>query len=312
MSFWSAFELWRDPLAADIVSAVACAALGVFLVLRKLSFVAATVPQAAGVGVTLALLLAGLLGIEADHHAHASPLWLDPTLWGFVAATLTGVPLGLRRPRPELPSDAIIAVAYVGSQAAIVLLAAKLGQEMNHVQAVLLGSAVAVEPRVLYMVLGVALVTLVTLGAVGRRLVYSSFDREVAIVSGLPVRALDVVLLGLVGLAASTFTRAVGALPVFAMLVLPPTAALLVRRGLAATFAIALSVAAIGTFVGFWASWKVDQGVRLFGLSLQIPAPTGATIVVTLGFFALAAALSRRLAAAAYRLWYAGRRREGA
>ena len=78
MSFWSAFELWRDPLTADVVSAVACAALGVFLVLRKLSFVAATVPQAAGVGVTLALLLAGILGIEANHHAHASLLAHGP------------------------------------------------------------------------------------------------------------------------------------------------------------------------------------------------------------------------------------------
>src|SRR5207245_9055201 len=117
-----------------------------------------------------------------------SPVWLDPTLWGFVVATLTGVPLGLRRPKPDMPADAIIALSYVVAWALVVLLAAKIGQELNHVQSVLLGSAVAVEPRVLAVVVGVGAVTAAALVLLGRRLVFASFDREVATVAGLPVR----------------------------------------------------------------------------------------------------------------------------
>ena len=41
VSFWESFALWRDPMIVAIVSAAMLAYLGVFIVLRRVVFVAA-------------------------------------------------------------------------------------------------------------------------------------------------------------------------------------------------------------------------------------------------------------------------------
>jgi zinc/manganese transport system permease protein len=94
--------------------------------------------------------------------------------------------------------------------------------------------------------LSVALAVLAALALVGRPLLLASLDPELARARGLPVRALDVGFLLLLGLAVAATSQITGALLVFALLVAPAAAAQsLTGRpalGMLASVAIALAV----------------------------------------------------------------------
>ena len=100
----------------------------------------------------------------------------------------------------------------------------------------------------------VAIVVLAALAVVGRPLLLASLDPEVARARGVPVRALDVGFLLMLGLAVAATSQITGALLVFALLVAPPAAAqaLTPRPGLSLVLSVAFCAARdVG---GAWAS----------------------------------------------------------
>jgi zinc transport system permease protein len=94
----------------------------------------------------------------------------------------------------------------------------------------------------------------------------------------------DVALSVTIGLAIPAAARALGALPVFAFLTLPASAALLLRVRLATAFALATAFGVLAAGGGYLASW--------FG-----ETPTGATMVVAAALFLLPGVVFRRVRA---------------
>jgi zinc/manganese transport system permease protein len=90
---------------------------------------------------------------------------------------------------------------------------------------------------------------------IGRPLLFSSIDEAVASARGLPVRALGVVFLGLVGVTAAAASQAVGALLLLGLLAAPAGAAhrLTTRPyvGIAVSAAIALASVWIGLSIAY-------------------------------------------------------------
>jgi zinc transport system permease protein len=114
-----------------------------------------------------------------------------------------------------------------------------------------------------------------------KELVFVSFDPETAAALGYDTRRWDGLLFGTLGLAIPVAARALGALPVFAFLTIPAAAALLVVRRLRTAFLLAAAIGLAAAAGGYLVSWF-----------LQIP--TGATMVVLAGIFALPGVALRR------------------
>lgn len=133
-------------------------------------------------------------------------------------------------------------------------------------------------------------VVLVTLG-LRRQLFAVSQDEEFARVTGLPVRALNLLTAVTAAVTVTVAMRVVGLLLVSALMVVPVAAAQQLSRSFAATFAIAVAIGVSVTIGGTVTSFYQD-------------VPPGATIVLlTIGGFialtALATPLARRRARAA-------------
>jgi zinc transport system permease protein len=96
--------------------------------------------------------------------------------------------------------------------------------------------------------------------------------------------AWDAALSVTIGLAIPASARALGALPVFALLTLPASAALLLRVRLGTAFALSAAVGVLAAGGGYLASWFAET-------------PTGATMVAVAAIFLLPGALLRRTAA---------------
>jgi len=123
----------------------------------------------------------------------------------------------------------------------------------------------------------------VVLGAVAiaRPLLFASIDPELAALHGVPVRALGLGLLGLIGVVTAEGTQAIGALLVLGLIAAPAGAALRLTSkpylGMALSAAIAL--------VAMWGG---------IALSYALPSlpPSTAIVALAVGAYALASAVS--------------------
>lgn len=269
-SFLEARELWQAPLLASLLAGALLGFLGVYVVLRRTVFVSAALTQISTVGLVFGLFLEERLHIEAEHAHHQLGMAM-----GF--AVVGSVLLDALRPR-RLPAEALVGAAWVTASALVVLGVSKLVHAAHDLGGMVFGNAVAVPDEELWMIAAVAAICAVVHLAFRKELTFSAFDPETARAMGLRTRAWDVLLSVTIGLAIPAAARPLGALPVFALLTLPASAALLLRVRLATALALATGFGVVAAAGGYLASWFAET-------------PTGATMVAVAALFLVPGAL---------------------
>jgi len=242
-----ALSLFREAILTGVIAGAVLGYLGVFIVLRRMVFVAAGLTQAAGLGVVLAFYSAIHLGVE-----------VHPVLGAILGALAAAVVLSIPPDRLRISSESVLAAVWLLGSAGAVLFGSRIRQEAHDVESILFGPAVLVRPEDFVLVLGVAGIAL-ALGVWMRRgVVLAGFDPDGARVQGVPVRWLDFGLLAIVTLLVSVSTRALGALPVFAFSVGPAIAALLAAPSLRYAFPLAFFGGALAGGCGYLSAWWLD------------------------------------------------------
>jgi zinc transport system permease protein len=278
--FWESWFLWRDPLAVAIMAAASCAFVGVYIVLKRVVFVSAALSQLSGMGVALAFYLASVMGLDP----HNAPVWLHPLWYSLGFAVAGAVLFSLNLAHRRVAGETVIGIAYLVAAAAVILIlnSPHVTQEAHEVNDLLYGNAVAVPPAQIYIMASVMLVVFVLHGLFGKEFVFVTFDPEMARTLGIGARRWNLLLFLTVALAISASTRAIGALPVFAFMVIPPAAGLLLGERLWSVFAIAVTVAVLAAALGYYASFKWSL-------------PTGASMVVVASLFLVPGLIRLRL-----------------
>ena len=272
--FLSAREIWEVPLAASVVAGALLGFLGVYVVLRRTVFVSAALTQLSTFGLVVTLLVEERVHIETEHAIEQ----LGVAMAFSVAGALV---LGAFRAR-RLPAEASVGAAWVTGSALVVLGTSRLVHAAHDLGGMVFGNAVAVSAAELAMIAGVAALCTAVHAAFAKEIAFASFDPETARALGMNVRLWDSALFLTIGLAIPAAARALGALPVFAFLTLPAAAALLLRVGFSRAFALAGAFGVLAATAGYILSWLWEL-------------PTGATMVVIAGLFAVPGALSRAM-----------------
>ena len=268
--FLAAREIWQAPLLASVMAGALLGFLGVYVVLRRTVFVSAALTQISTVGLVAGLFLEERFHVEAEHAHHQLGVAM-----GF--AVVGALLLGALRPK-RLPAEATVGAAWVAASAAVVLGVSQLVHASHNLGGMVFGNAVAVPEDELWMIAAVALVCAALHLAFAKEIAFASFDPETADASGLRVRRWDAILSLTIGLAIPASARALGALPVFALLTRPASAALLLGLRFRAVFAVATSVGVVSAAGGYLASWFAET-------------PTGATMVLVAALALLPGAL---------------------
>ncbi len=260
----------RRALAAGVALSVAGALLGVFIVQRGLGLLSDGLAHATFGGLALGLLL----GTTADG---ATAVALP-----FTVAIALGIQYVRRHTRlgGEVATGVFFAVSFA---AGILFLGLRSTQAAPvNVEALLFGSLLAVSPEALAGITALTLVVFVALAWLGPRLAYATFDPELASLSGVPVAALEYVLLALTAVVVVVGVKTVGVVLVSAFVVVPAATANLLGRSPAGITLLAVLIGVGGTAFGLFASYHLNVA-------------TGATIILTLGAgFFLALLLRRR------------------
>jgi zinc transport system permease protein len=270
--FWDSWELFREPVYAAGIAGLVLGLLSVYIVLRRMVFVSAAITQGAGFGVAASFYVAVRFG------------WSIDPVWGATAMSLATAALVAPDPRRlGLSREMVLGLAFALFSGGAVLASARIPDEAHDLQAILFGTAVVVSTEELHRlaisgaaILGVQLWWF-------RGFAFASFDPLAARVQGLPVRLLDVLLLVSIGVMVGEAARALGALPAFALSVLPGVAAVQLARGpLIVTFAVAAVLGATAGMAGYVAAFLLDL-------------PVGATQTALAGGFVVAATAVRGL-----------------
>ena len=269
-----------------LVVLLGCAALGLaagvvgsFALLRGRALLADAIGHAALPGVVAAALLVAALGGEARA--------LAPLLLGAAVSAILGL-LALRRLtasgriRPDAGIAVVLSSFYALGAVGLSVAQALPGAAQAGLSHFILGQAATLNEGDALLAGGLALGCVGVVAALFQPLRALCFDEAFAAAQGVPVRALDLALLGLLLAVTIAGLPAVGLILVVALLVVPAAAARLLVDRLPAMLALAGLFGALAGVAGALASTRFAA------------IPTGAAVVLAgLVMFGGALAVSR-------------------
>ncbi|HEY7599762.1 MAG TPA: metal ABC transporter permease [Candidatus Limnocylindrales bacterium] len=262
-----AFGFMQRGLVASVLVGVVCAVMGTFVVLKGLAFIGDAVSHATFPG----LVIAYLLGL---------PLYIG----GAVAAVATALAIGLVSRHGRLRFDTSVGVIFAGTFALGVLLFSTISGYVADLLGYLLGNVLGITTGDLLQVLLLGGIVLAVVLALRKELLYATFDPLGAAAAGLPVGALEYLLLILLGVTIVVSIQAVGIILVVAMLVTPAATAqlLVVRFGRMMALAVVFAAfsAVLGLYLSFYLNLASGASIVLvettfFGLALLLGPRTG-------------------------------------
>ena len=144
---------------------------------------------------------------------------------------------------------------------------------------VLFGNLLGISEDQLWVIVLVSLGVALALALIGRPLLFASLDADVAAARGVPVRALGLLFMALLAVTVSEATLAVGALLVFALLLLPAAVAhqLTTRpsAALAGAAGLAVLLTWIGSIIGFYTGYPGSVCISLLAFASYVAVVGG-------------------------------------
>ncbi|MFJ3878236.1 metal ABC transporter permease [Streptomyces sp. NPDC090077] len=256
----------RALIAAALVG-ITAPAIGTYLVQRRQAVMGDGLGHIAMTGVALGFVL------------HTSPVWMAT-----LVAVAGAVGMELIRSRGKTSGDVALSMLFYGGLAGGVMIINVGGGSTTNLLSAMFGSITTVTPEDLTaMAVLAAFVLGVTVG-MRRQLFAVCQDEEFARVTGLPVRALNLLLAVTAAVTVTVAMRIVGLLLVSAMMVIPVAAAQRLTRGFAATLGLGIAISLAVSLTGTAATYYIN-------------APSGAAIVLlAIAVFIVTTALSTPMA----------------
>ncbi len=244
----------RSLLAAAMVGGL-CSIIGVFVVLRGLAFVGAGTSHAAFAGVALGYLIG----------------W-PPLLLAIVFGLATVWITGWVEERGRMKLDVSIGILYTTTMSLGILFIGLMKTYNAEVYGYLFGSVLSVTPEEIRIIGALSILVLGLLLVFSKELYFIAFDQEMAEASGVPARQMFFLLLTLVALTVVVSLKTVGAILVFAMILIPASTAYQLTHSLKT---LTLYSSAIGIFTSvagvlISAIWDVPSGPAIVLLATTL------------------------------------------
>jgi zinc transport system permease protein len=231
----------QRAVVAGIMSAIISGTIGAFLVQRRLSLLADSLAHTSFGGIALGLFLG-----------------INPLLSALLVSILGATTLSELRRRTTLTGDAMTAVIF-SSGLALGVIVVSLGRGFTvNVFGFLFGSILLIGFEDLLVTTVIMLSVLLGIGLFYKELVYMIFDEDSARASGVPVTALDYLLIGLASAAVVGSIRAVGVLLVSALIVMPNLASAAIARSFKESILVAEAFSVISVLIGILVSFHLN------------------------------------------------------
>jgi manganese/iron transport system permease protein len=253
----------RGLLGVSLVAAL-CGVIGVYVVLRGLSYIGDAMAHAVFPGIVGAFLLK-----------------TNTLFGGLLAAILTSLGIGFVTQRSGLKQDSAIGIIFVGMFAFGVVLLSSVKTYAVDLSRILTGDPLGISSNDIWLTLGLGVVVGLVLMAFNKEWLLVAFDPTEARVIGLPVNRLNNLLLVLIACTVVLAIQMVGTILVVSLLVTSASTARLLTTRVSTMMVLGAGIGMVSGVLGLYASYHLS-------------IPPGATVVLTNTFFFLLVLLLRR------------------
>jgi len=262
----------RYALIAGILTSLPLGVVGAFVVVRRISYLAAAISHAVLGGIGGALYCQSAFGWD----------WFSPLLGAVIAAILAAVIMGCVHLYAQQREDTVIGAIWSLGMA-IGLLLIHMTPGYNDGMSYLFGDILIIAKADLYITAVLSVGMLLLVGLYYKELLAVTYDVEFAELRGVPVKRFYFLLLGLTSLTVVLMVSLVGIVLVIALLTLPAGIAAHFSRKLWQMMAGAVLLCACLSTGGVLISYAGDM-------------PTGPCIIVVTGLAYLTVVLGCALA----------------
>lgn len=201
-------------------------------------------------------------------------LHINPLVGALIVSVLASIGIEYLRSVGKIVGESILALFLSGSLAiAIILISVNKSRNLN-LMGYLFGSITTITSQELLIVSLCAVIVFISIIALYKQLFLSTFSEDLASVSGIPVKKINLFLTILSAVTIAISIRIVGILLVSALIVIPVITAMEYGKGFLKTTIFSILFSVLSVVVGLVISFYFDL-------------PSGGVIVlVLLGFFA--------------------------
>ena len=267
------FEFFRNGLLAAVLVGGLCGLIGVYIVLRGMSYIGHGLSHAIFGGAVVSFVMAWNFYVGAG-------------LWGFLAAVLINQTVR----RTKIGADAAIGVITTASFAAGVALISRYRRFTRSFDAALFGNILGVTSQDVAVVAAVTLMVALVIFIFYKQLLFTTFDAEVAAVYGVRTAWVDTLFALVLAAALIASMQILGVTLIAAALVIPAITARLLTDSFNRLLVLSTLTGALTGLAGMYLSYYVDVA-------------SGATIVLLqAAVFSLVLTLTSLQKRAAHRL----------
>jgi zinc transport system permease protein len=258
------FQFFQNALIGGTIAALACAWVGLFLILRKESMIGDGIAHTAFGGIALGLFF----GIQ-------------PILTALLVSVIAVLGISYMRQKGLAQSDSAIAVMLALGFSTGLIIISLAGGFTVELFSYLFGSILTIDKTDLIIVSLLGIFTILVLGIFYKELLSMTFDEEGARLTGIPVRPLSLAFNLLVAITIVLSIKVIGVILVVALLVLPGLSALQLNLSFKQTTLVAICIGAISMTTGILLSAVFDV------------ATSGVIVFTAAGFFIVTAVYKR-------------------
>ncbi len=250
-----AYGFFRYGLAAAVLAGGLCSLVGVYVVLRNMSYI--------GHGLSHAIFGGAVAG-----YVLGAGIYPGAAAFG-VGGALAIACISRRR---GVGADAAIGIVSTAAFALGVALISTRRRFTRSFDATLFGNILAVSKTELAVLAVATAITVVFLTVSYRSLLYSTFDREVAKASGIDVDRLELAFSVVLSVVLISAMQVLGVTLIAASVVIPASTARLLTSSFGKLVAISVAVGAASGLVGMYASYyfNVSSGATIVLVSAAI------------------------------------------
>jgi manganese/iron transport system permease protein/iron/zinc/copper transport system permease protein len=235
------YRFFLHGLAVSVLTGSLCGLLGVYIVLRQMSYIGHGLAHAVFGGAVASFLL------------HLN-FYIGAGIWGMTAVVLIDK-LATRR---EINTDAAIGIITTASFAVGVALMSRMRRFTQDFEAALFGNVLGVSTTDLAVISLVSVVTGFVLIGLYKPLLFSTFDEHVAQVSGVPTRRVRLLFSCILALVILASMQVLGVTLVAAAVVIPATTARMLTQNFARMLGLSTALGGSTAALGMYLSYYLD------------------------------------------------------
>ena len=235
------YEFFRNGLIVATFAGALCGLVGVYVVLKGMSYIGHGLSHAIFGG----FAASALLGVN---------FVLGAGVWGVASALMIN---GVTRRRP-IGADAAIGVITTASFALGLALFAIFGRRGQSFDAALFGSVLGVGREDVLAVIAVTVLVALVIFFGYRQLLFTTFDPDVAEASGVRTARVDALLMLVLAVSILATMQVLGVTLIAATLVIPATVARMLTNSFSRMLGLATGIGAFTGFVGMNLSYHLD------------------------------------------------------